>query len=97
MWKFGVDILNGSGKKLVPGFIDQHVHLIGGGGEGAFIHESGNSLSKLIEAGITTVVGVLGTDSTTRNIKNYWQGKGIKNEGISAYMTTGAYSILLPH
>lgn len=89
-----VDILNGSGKKLVPGFIDQHVHLIGGGGEGGFHTRTPETpFSKLIEAGITTVVGVLGTDSTTRNIENLLaKVKALKNEGISAYMTTGAYS-----
>ena len=31
-----IKIIDGSGKKLTPGFIDQHVHITGGGGEGSF-------------------------------------------------------------
>ncbi len=29
-------MIDGSGKQLVPGLIDGHVHPIGGGGEGGF-------------------------------------------------------------
>lgn len=92
------EILDGKGKKLVPGFIDQHVHLIGGGGEGGFHTRTPETpFSKLIEAGITTVVGVLGTDSTTRTVENLLaKVKALKKEGISAYMTTGAYSFPSP-
>ena len=28
-----LEIIDASGKIMVPGFIDQHVHIIGGGGE----------------------------------------------------------------
>lgn len=93
-----VEVFDGSGKKLVPGFIDQHVHLIGGGGEGGFHTRTPETpFSKLIEGGITTVVGVLGTDSTTRSIENLLaKVKALKNEGITAYMTTGAYSVPSP-
>ncbi|MPN36687.1 Isoaspartyl dipeptidase [bioreactor metagenome] len=31
-----VDIIDGQGKYLFPGFIDNHVHITGGGGEGGF-------------------------------------------------------------
>lgn len=93
-----VEVFDGSGKKLVPGFIDQHVHLIGGGGEGGFHTRTPETpFSKLIEGGINTVVGVLGTDSTTRSIENLLaKVKALKNEGITAYMTTGAYSVPSP-
>ena len=47
---------------------------------------------KIVEAGVTTVIGVLGTDSTTRNVENIVaKAKGLKEEGISCYVTTGAY------
>lgn len=32
----GVEVLDAEGKTAVPGFIDQHVHITGGGGEGGF-------------------------------------------------------------
>ncbi len=86
-------IIDGTGKKLMPGFIDNHVHITGGGGEGSFKTRVPEiTLSKLIEGGITTVVGLLGTDSTTRNVENLIaKAKALKEEGISAYCLTGSY------
>lgn len=88
-----VKIIDGSGKKMVPGFIDQHVHITGGGGEGSFKTRVPEiTLSKLITAGITTVVGLLGTDSTTRSVENLVaKAKALKEEGITAYAITGSY------
>ena len=31
-----IDIIDVNGKIVVPGFIDSHVHIVGGGGEGGF-------------------------------------------------------------
>lgn len=86
-------IIDGSGKKLLPGLIDNHVHITGGGGEGSFKTRVPEiTLSKLIEGGITTVVGLLGTDSTTRNVENLIaKAKALKEEGISVYALTGSY------
>lgn len=45
-----------------------HVHITGGGGEAGPASRCPEAqLSKLISAGITTVVGVTGTDSVTRS------------------------------
>jgi len=86
-------VIDGSGKKLLPGFIDNHVHITGGGGEGSFKTRVPEiTLSKLIEGGITTVVGLLGTDSATRNVENLIaKSKALKEEGISVYALTGSY------
>lgn len=88
-----IKVLDGTGKKLVPGFIDCHVHITGGGGEGSFRTRVPEiALSKLIEGGITTVMGLLGTDSTTRSVDNLIaKTKSLKEEGISAYALTGSY------
>ena len=52
---------------IVPGLVDIHVHLIGGGGEaGPASRTPECQLSDLLNAGITTVVGVLGTDCVSR-------------------------------
>ena len=62
----GCQEIDGRGCLLVPGLIDQHEHIIGGGGEGSFRTRSPEiQLSSLIEAGITTVLGLLGTDDMT--------------------------------
>ena len=93
-----IQVLDGRGKKLIPGLIDNHVHITGGGGEGSFKTRVPDiTLSKLIEGGITTAVGMLGTDSSTRSIENLVaKAKGLKEEGLSVYVHTGAYSTPSP-
>ena len=89
------DLVEFDGSELiaVPGFIDQHVHVTGGGGEGGFHSRTPElMLSNVIKAGVTTLVGLLGTDSHTRSIENLLaKTKALKNEGITAYCLTGAY------
>lgn len=88
-------IIDGTNKKIVPGFIDAHVHIIGGGGEASFKTRVPEiMLSKLTTAGITTVVGLLGTDGTTRSVENLVaKAKALKEEGITAYAYTGSYEL----
>ena len=86
-------VIDASGKLLIPGLIDGHVHLTGGGGEGSFRTRVPEiTLSKLVEGGITTVLGLLGTDSTTRNVENLVaKAKALNEEGITSYALTGSY------
>jgi len=90
-----VEVVDVSGKYVVPGFIDQHVHLIGGGGEGGFATRTPEvALSHITRAGITTVVGCLGTDGTTRHVTSLLaRARGLEEEGITAYIYTGAYEV----
>ena len=94
----GVEVYDAAGCFIVPGFIDQHVHLIGGGGEGGFATRTPEvMLSQLTTAGITTVVGTLGTDSVTRHLESLLaKARGLENEGISAWIYTGAYALPSP-
>ncbi len=91
-------VINLSGRMLCPGFIDQHVHLIGGGGEaGPTTRTPEVSLSRLTEAGITTVVGLLGTDSVSRHPASLLaKTRALNEEGITARMLTGAYHVPSP-
>lgn len=86
------------GAIICPGLIDQHVHLIGGGGEaGSHTRTPEAQLSKLTLAGITTVVGLLGTDSITRHPESLLaKVMALNTEGITAYMFTGAYTVPTP-
>jgi len=86
------------GHRLVPGLIDAHVHLIGGGGEaGPSTRVPPIGLSQLARAGITTVVGVLGTDGTTRTVADLVaRTLGLRDEGLSAYCYTGSYELPVP-
>ena len=89
----GVEVLDAAGKTAVPGFIDQHVHITGGGGEGGLHTRVPElQLSAALRAGVTTLVGVLGTDSITRSVENLVaKAKALTNEGITAYCLTSAY------
>jgi len=63
-------VFDASGMLVVPGFIDLHVHLIGGGGEaGPTSRVPEIRLSKITEAGITTLAGLLGTDNVSRHLE----------------------------
>jgi len=83
------------GKIVCPGFIDQHIHIIGAGGKHGFGSMTPEiKLSELITCGSTTVVGLLGTDGASRSIKSlYAKTKALESEGISAYMFTGYYGL----
>ncbi len=90
---FNPVIISASGKIVVPGFIDLHVHLLGGGGEGGPRTRTPEiSLSKITRAGVTTVVGCLGTDDVSRRPETLL-GKAmqLEEEGISTYMYCGSY------
>ena len=90
--------INGKGKKLIPSIMDQHIHVTGGGGEGSFKTRVPEvQLSDLIKGGITTVVGLLGTDCLTRSMENLVaKTKALKEEGINAYCLTGGYEFPSP-
>lgn len=89
-----MEIVDGCGKRITPGLIDRHVHVTGGGGEGGFATRTPQiQLSSLIQAGITTVIGLLGTDGITRSVEDLIaKSKALKSEGISAYAMTGSYA-----
>jgi beta-aspartyl-dipeptidase (metallo-type) len=91
----GVDIqmIDGSNTKCIPGIIDRHVHITGGGGEGGFSSSTPEvQISKIVQQGITTVVGLLGTNDLARNTKNLLaKAKSLKEEGLNAYILTGGY------
>ncbi len=94
----GTEVVDVPGLIAVPGLIDSHVHIAGAGGEGGPASRTPEmQLSQMLEAGITTVVGCLGTDGMTRNIESVlMKAKALKQEGVSAYLYTGAYQVPTP-
>jgi len=89
------EVIDLEGKTLVPGFIDAHVHICGGGGEGGPASRTPElQLSQLTRAGTTTVVGCLGTDSVSRSMAELLvKANGLQEEGLSTYIYSGAYHV----
>ena len=81
------------GMIMTPGFFDQHIHVTGGGGEGGPATRTPELvLSELVACGTTDVVGVSGTDYTTRSIPNLLaKVRALQAEGVSAWMYTSNY------
>ena len=79
----------------MPGMVDTLVHFSGGGGEGGFHTRTPEmTLTEATLAGVTTVIGALGTDATTRSHADLLaKARGLENEGLSTYCYTGSYHV----
>jgi beta-aspartyl-dipeptidase (metallo-type) len=90
-----VSVVDIAEKLVIPGLIDQHVHLIGGGGEGGPATRTPEvQLSQITTAGVTTVAGCLGTDGTTRSMQALLaKARALEIEGLTTFIYTGAYEI----
>lgn len=88
-----VQVYDLAGKKLLPGYIDMHVHVTGGGGEqGPASRVPESQLSVFLKNGITTCVGLLGTDGITRSIENLVaKARALTEEGMTVYTLTNNY------
>jgi beta-aspartyl-dipeptidase (metallo-type) len=90
-----LEVLDCAGAWVIPGLIDGHVHLTGGGGEAGFeTRVPPVPLSRFTRGGITSVVGVLGTDDLTRTPGEVVAAaRGLEAEGLSAWCHTGGYHL----
>lgn len=86
------------GMAVGPGYIDGHVHIIGGGGEqGPASRVPESKVSEIVSCGVTTVLAPLGTDCISRSLEDVLaKSRALTEEGISAYMLTGSYRIPSP-
>lgn len=89
------EILDATDCYVTPGIIDPHEHLIGGSGEKGFATQTPEiALHELVEAGITTVVGCLGVDTTTKTMPSLLaKVKGLNESGITAFLYCGGYDV----
>jgi len=95
-WK--AQILSAEEKMITPGLVDLHVHLLGGGGEGGPRTRTPEiTLSKITQAGVTTVVGCLGTDDVSRRPETLLaKAMQLEEEGISTFIYCGSYQFPPP-
>jgi len=91
----GVAVVDLEGRRVVPGFVDGHAHLTGGGGESGFRSRVPPvAVSRFTSAGVTAVVGVLGTDDITRSTRDLVAAAyGLREEGIGAWCHCGGYHL----
>jgi len=89
------EVIDCSGMLAVPGFIDQHVHITGGGGEqgpGSIIGPL--SSDDLVITGVTTVVGTLGDDGVGKSMQGLlMKARSLETDGLTAFIYTGNYGI----
>jgi beta-aspartyl-dipeptidase (metallo-type) len=88
-------VVDAAGRRTIPGLIDGHVHVTGGGGEAGFrTRVPAVPLSRFTTAGITTVVGLLGTDDVARGPGELLATlSALREEGLNAYGYAGGYHV----
>ncbi|HYP05363.1 MAG TPA: amidohydrolase family protein [Bryobacteraceae bacterium] len=89
------EVIDASNCIVAPGIIDPHEHLIGGSGEEGFNSQTPEiTLREIVSAGITTVVGCLGSDTTTRTMEGLLaKAKGLRQDGVTTYLWSGGYDV----
>jgi len=90
-----LEVIDARGKLVIPGLVDSHEHLLGGSGERGFASQTPElALGEIATAGITTVVGCLGVDTTTKTMTGLLaKARAFREEGITAYLYSGGYDV----
>jgi beta-aspartyl-dipeptidase (metallo-type) len=90
-----LDVVDASDCLVTPGLIDSHEHLLGGSGEDGFSSQTPEIfLRELAVAGVTTVVGCLGVDTTTKTMPGLLaRAKALDEEGLTAFIWSGGYNV----
>jgi beta-aspartyl-dipeptidase (metallo-type) len=93
-----VEEVEAKGKFVLPGLIDGHVHILGGGGEGGPATRAPEiHIEEIVASGVTTVIGCLGTDSVTRHLASLLaKARALEAEGVSTFIFAGAYDVPPP-
>ena len=90
-----VQTIEAQDKIALPGLIDSHAHILGGGGEGGPSTRAPEIvLEDIIRSGVTTLVGCLGTDGITRHMESLLaKARALEIEGVTAFIYSGSYEV----
>lgn len=85
--------VDAAGRRVTPGLVDGHLHVIGGGGNEGYASRIPELwVGELALAGITTVVAPPGLDMVAKNLEGLLaKTYALNNEGISAYAMVGGF------
>jgi beta-aspartyl-dipeptidase (metallo-type) len=91
--------IDASRLRVVPGYLDQHIHLFGGGdAAGPLGRVNDLGAADLALAGITTAAGVVGVEMQTRGLPLLLRKTmELRSAGITALMYTGSFRLPAPH
>jgi beta-aspartyl-dipeptidase (metallo-type) len=89
------EVVDAAGLSVLPGLIDPHVHILGGGGEGGPATRAPEiRVEAIAESGVTTVIGCLGTDGVTRHMSSLLaKARALETEGVTTFVFSGSYEI----
>ncbi len=90
-----VRTLEAAGRLVLPGLVDPHVHILGGGGEGGPTTRAPEiRVEDIVASGVTSLIGCLGTDSVTRHMTSLLaKARALEMEGISTWIYAGSYEV----
>jgi beta-aspartyl-dipeptidase (metallo-type) len=96
--QLGAVVIPAYEKIVIPGFIDQHLHFLGGGDyEGPAGATTDIEFSSLVKSGITTAISLLGCDDTARNLMDLMKRAiAFEKLGITTYIYTGSLNVPPP-
>lgn len=95
----GAHVIDAGGKKIVPGFIDQHLHFLGGGDfEGPLGRVPELHLSWITGGGVTTAVGIMGIDMEFKGLHGLLvKARELERSGLTTFIYTGAFPVPSPY
>jgi beta-aspartyl-dipeptidase (metallo-type) len=92
-------VIDATGKKVVPGFVDQHLHFLGGGDfEGPLGRVPELHVSWITQGGVTTAVGIMGIDMESKGLHGLLvKARELERSGLTTFIYTGSFAVPSPY